>query len=81
MPFDRRKRLPLALEPTPGRVCWLCRHIVFDSGSPGYSDQTPGWGFSMSCTKGYWEFDNTDTLDDFREQLEAAVRCADFVGR
>ena len=81
MPFNKRKRLPIA-PTTEGRICWLCEHIRFSNGSPGYSEQTPGSDFWLECGKGYWEFDNHDDgLDEFRQQLEAAETCGDFSER
>jgi hypothetical protein len=43
---------------------------------------TPGSDFHLQCGKGYWEFDNFgDGLPEFRDQLMAAERCADFTER
>ena len=81
-PFDKRKKLPLAETETAGRLCWFCEHCYYSNGSPGYSEWTPGTDFSLECGKGYWDFDNfDDTLTEFREQIEAAMRCADFKDR
>jgi hypothetical protein len=82
MPFNHRKKLPIAEVATPHRICWLCQHVVFECGEPGYSDYTPGSEFTLKCGEGYWEFDNFgDGLQEFREQLISAERCADFVQR
>ncbi len=73
------KTMPRAASSTKGRVCWLCEHVMFFAGSPGYSELTPGNNFELSCGKHYWEFDQfDDTLDQFRDKLMSAERCADF---
>ena len=78
----RVKRMPLLEQSVPNRCCWSCEHVEFYQGSPGYSEMTPGNDFELECGKDYWEFDNCgDTLDDFREKLELAERCADFKER
>lgn len=73
------KKLPMLEEPVEGRICWLCEYIYFSNGSPGYSDMTPGYDATLSCTKDYWEvnfFD--DSLEEFRKKITSAERCADF---
>jgi hypothetical protein len=65
--------------PIPGRVCWDCKHLYFDPGERGYSEQTPGSDMSMSCQREYWEFEFGDeTLASFRDKLQTAERCADY---
>lgn len=82
MGFNKRKKLPIIAVARPDHVCWFCDHIIFSAGSPCYSEVTPGTDFSLECGRGYWEFDQYgDSLDDFREQLETAQRCADFKDR
>jgi hypothetical protein len=77
-----KKKMPLREFPIPGRICWLCQHVYFSQGSPGYSDLTPGYDFELSCGKQFWEFDShMDGLDEFREKLESAERCAAFEPR
>jgi hypothetical protein len=73
------KKMPLLSVPAQGRVCWSCEHLYFSSGSPGYSEMTPGWDFEMSCGKSFWEFDSCgDGLETFRSKLLSAERCAAF---
>lgn len=36
----------------PLDTCFLCRWLDLDTGSPHYSDYTPGASFSMECIKG-----------------------------
>lgn len=85
MPFDKNRRLPVNLEREnldDGRVCWFCKHIRFSNADPGYSEYTPGSDFALGCAQGYWQYDQYDDgLDEFRLQLEAAERCADFRDR
>lgn len=62
-----------------GRICWECRHISFSEGSPGYSEYTPGYEFSLSCNKDIWSFDQySDGLKQFREKLQIAATCKKF---
>jgi hypothetical protein len=75
-------KMPIDPITWPGRICWFCQHVYFDGGSPCYSDLTPGTSFQLECTKGYWRFDrDMDCLDEFREKLESAERCASFSER
>jgi hypothetical protein len=64
--------------------CWIVQPATKGAtpGEPHYSELTPGSDFSLSCGKRYWEFDQVmDGLDDFRNKLLSAERCADFKGR
>jgi hypothetical protein len=71
--------MPILAVPVPGRICWSCRHIYFCPGEQGYSEWTPGSDFSLSCGKSFWEFDDIDDgLEQFREKLQSAERCAAF---
>lgn len=73
------RRMPLSPLPVPGRVCWSCRHLVFLSGTGGYSEFTPGSDFALYCGKDYWRFENcSDTLREFRNKLQRAEQCATF---
>lgn len=60
------------------RLCWLCKFFDFHSGSPGYSDMTPGTNFRMSCDKGCWEFEMGDSQEHFKKCLETANNCKDM---
>ena len=61
------------------RLCWWCAHFQYDSGSPGYSEWTPGTDFRMECGKKVWEFKMfVDGQDAFAAKLSAAQWCKDF---
>ena len=61
------------------KTCVLCKHFHITTGERGYSEYTPGWDMSMSCSIGHWKFDSysTDELD-FREMMASAEACGDF---
>ncbi len=65
-----------------GRVCWSCKHFVFDSGMPGYSDATPGCIGSMECGKNVFKA-ALDELTEvgLRESLMQAETCPLFEPR
>ena len=61
------------------KLCLFCKEFYFDSGSPGYSELTPGWDSTMECLKRHWELDNyDDTTETFRGKLLKAGACDDF---
>lgn len=62
-----------------GRNCVDCAHWRYSSGSPGYSEWTPGSDASMSCDKQYWKWDQEiDEERDVKAKLHTAETCADF---
>ena len=63
----------------PVRLCWFCREFWWSNASPGYSELTPGFDFSVSCNRDHWRFDSfTTSAEDFRKMLETAKTCPDF---
>jgi hypothetical protein len=59
-----------------GRLtCWECRHIDFTSGSPGYSEYTPGEDARLACNLNHWSMYD---LDMNNEKIFSAETCADF---
>ena len=61
------------------KTCILCKHFEFRSGSPGYSEYTPGWNASMYCRKNRIDIDIEEiTEDQFRATLMKAETCPDF---
>lgn len=63
------------------RLCYNCQHMAFDTGSPDWSDVTPGWNPEMRCNKGYWEILFKSTRGDgtdLRAALESANTCRDY---
>lgn len=60
-------------------VCWFCTHMFLWSGSPDYSELTPGSDMSMGCEKKVWHLDTEgDTLADFRRKITSSVTCEKF---
>ena len=62
------------------KICWACKYIFFDGGSPGYSEYTPGYGASIICTKNKWDISylEDETLETFRDKLTMAKSCELF---
>jgi len=44
--------------------CLLCKHFYLISGSPGYSEYTPGSDLVIGCDRNVWEFDSSMTSED-----------------
>ena len=69
--------------------CLFCKHFHFDSGSPGYSEMTPGSDMSMGCElfsysrpKKYWQFSHAETTENkFRQYMVSAETCPDYWNR
>lgn len=61
------------------RNCIDCNHFSFSPGEPGYSELTPGWEASMSCSQCHWNvrLDNI-TEEEYRLTLHTAMICPDF---
>lgn len=66
--------------PKKERVCIMCRYFYFDSGSPGFSEMTPGSDAFMECYKKHWDISLhcEETQKSFREKLLMAKSCDDF---
>lgn len=67
--------------PAPERMCWFCKHVAFDPGSPDWSELTPGEDWELRCKKGHYYLDSHEehvTLDMFRRAIETARTCEDF---
>lgn len=66
------------------RLCYNCTYIYFATGTPDYSDMTPGDDAHMYCEKYHWDlklegisYSNKPTLT-LREALETAQTCPDY---
>jgi hypothetical protein len=61
------------------RHCLKCRHCVIDSGSPGYSEYTPGSDPQQYCAKDHWSLSIGDyTREDMRKAFDQAKTCSDY---
>lgn len=59
--------------------CINCKHFYMHSGSPDYSEYTPGCDVSSGCSKNHWCFEpNNDTEDSYRAKVNKAETCKDF---
>ena len=66
------------------RLCWSCENFFFDSGSPGYSEYTPGSDAQFSCGAHVFadvDLGDLDDADDLRKLLEIADTCIKFTPR
>jgi hypothetical protein len=59
----------------PDRLCLWCKHYSLDTGSPGYSELTPGSDMWMSCAKNVWRW---DAGNDFYATIRTAERCQHY---
>jgi hypothetical protein len=59
----------------PDRLCLWCKHFDLHTGSPGYSEWTPGSEFSIYCRKRVWDF---DLGDDFYATIRKAEGCQHY---
>lgn len=59
-------------------LCLWCEHFYLETGSPGYSDLTPGSDFYMDCSKGHWEYDQYSSTEQYRKCILTALRCKDY---
>ena len=57
------------------------KHFNFDTGSPYYSEYTPGDDASFHCLEGYWKMGNFDGADKFAKEIERAKTCKKFAPR
>jgi hypothetical protein len=70
------------LSPEEHRYCVGCKHWVFDPGHPGYSEYTPGYGWSSECEKGHWTISGSSCDErDFEKVMRAAATCNDYEER
>lgn len=59
-------------------LCVFCSNFDLDMGSPGYSELTPGYSGSISCTKGRWSMSTYGDADEYRDYIKMAVNCNDY---
>lgn len=64
-----------------GKCCVECEFMSIQTGSPAYSEWTPGEDFTMSCSKEVWDFDPYGTEQEYRDCMLAARRCIHFKDR
>ena len=57
------------------KLCIYCKHWDIDF-EYGYSEYTPGSGFTTRCKKGKWIAFGHDTSEaEFRQSLEIGLSC------
>jgi len=61
------------------KLCWYCKHFYYCIADQGYSEDTPGDNFVISCDKKCWEFDSFSTSrEEFGKMMESAETCKHF---
>lgn len=61
------------------KTCVLCKHIYMESGSPDYSEYTPGEDAMIYCQRGKWRVNlYRDYTETYREKLLSAETCELF---
>ncbi len=53
-------------------------HFVFNEGSGGYSEYTPGYPAKIGCDKRHWELTDPWTPKGFRLAVATGETCPDF---
>lgn len=61
------------------KLCIMCKHFYFNTGEPGYSEETPGYDAEMGCHRDLIEIDlmNTST-DSYRKSILTADTCPEY---
>lgn len=71
------------------KLCMFCKHLWFDGGFPGVSDETPHECMKLRCRllpddcketrKFYkWELEYGSDIEDFRRVMKTAETCMDY---
>ena len=61
------------------RICLFCKRFFVYTGSPTYSEYTPGEDASISCGAGHWHIElYHDVANDYRRKLLTAKTCPDW---
>lgn len=60
------------------KLCYGCKHFEFDTGSPAYSELTPGDAWQMICHKEHWRMDMNSPTSNLGPNLERAETCEDY---
>jgi len=64
------------------KTCISCKHWYFDSGSPAYSEYTPGDAASLGCYQNHWGDNPLNNLscdtNEFRKLMNKAIKCKDY---
>ena len=59
----------------PLNNCLDCKHFHFDSGSPGYSEETPGSNMRIGCNLSVWNAGYMYSENDFKKAMLSATNC------
>jgi len=65
----------------PGRCCVECAYFSVDTGSPDYSEYTPGSAFDMDCSMCVWQYPSYGSEEEYRLAILSASRCNQFKDR
>ena len=70
------------IHPTTGMpvTCFLCARLYLDTGSPAWSDLTPGSDFEMSCSAKHFDYGLRDEIP-WESTIFKAQTCGDFHDR
>lgn len=64
------------------RHCLYCEHFYYSSGSPAYSEYTPGSDIVIECSQNVWEVDPYMTNErEFIECMKRANTCDMYEAR
>lgn len=61
------------------KTCYMCKKFYMFMPQLNFSEDTPGYSWSMSCAEEVWHFDTeTDNQNKFADCLETATKCKLF---
>ncbi len=61
------------------RLCFTCKHMSIDPGSPHYSEYTPGSPMEAGCNKNHYDLDGFGNDEQaWNEKIRRAATCADY---
>jgi len=65
---------------SPEQLCIFCKNFVMESGSPGWSEYTPGWDAELRCSERVWKADyNSLDTDSYRKLMLTAKTCDKYI--
>ena len=63
------------------KYCFDCGYFLFCRPEPGWSEVTPGSDAVLECALGIWNLLNYCNVKTFRECIESAEKCPEFLAR
>lgn len=61
------------------KLCVFCFNFYMNLDDSPFSEVTPGESVELSCLKGYWNMLNDGDVSIFRQNIQKAKTCPDYV--